>query len=202
MPALPGYLTAMKKVCRRHGVLFILDEVMCGMGRTGYIHAWQQENVVPDIQLVGKCLGGGHTAISAMLVSQEIYDAFVDGPGTGIFNHGHTFQNFPLACAAGLAVQRIVLEDGLLANVRDKGEKLMTKLVCRLGTHPHVGNIRGAGLFRGVSFREVSLAKSLHTKDRIRGRQSDQGAVSFGRACCREHSRVRYIILEQHRDTN
>lgn len=147
VPALPGYLAAMKKVCKKYGVLFILDEIMCGMGRTGYMHAWQEEGVVPDIQLVGKALAGGYAAVSAIIVGHEIVEAL----GHTTFAHGHTFQNFPAACAAGLAVQKIVQNDKLLDNVKDKGEKLMKKLVARLSDHPNVGNIRGAGLFRGVS---------------------------------------------------
>ena len=127
-------------------MLFILDEVMCGMGRTGHMHAWQEEGVVPDIQLLGKGLAGGYAALSAMLVGPLVADAL----GHGAFAHGHTFQNFPAACAAGLAVQRIIRDDNLLANVRDKGPKLGNKLAARLGDHPHVGNIRGPGLFRGV----------------------------------------------------
>lgn len=147
VPALPGYLAAMKKVCKKYGVLLILDEIMCGMGRTGYMHAWQEEGVVPDIQMVGKGLAGGYAPMSALLVGPEVVNAL----GDDCFAHGHTFQNFPAGCAAGLAVQKIVEEDKLLDNVKDKGDKLMKKLVARLGDHAHVGNIRGAGLFRGVS---------------------------------------------------
>jgi adenosylmethionine-8-amino-7-oxononanoate aminotransferase len=149
VPALPGYLSAMKSVCKKYGVLFILDEVMSGMGRTGYMHAWQDEDVVPDIQLVGKGLAGGYAAISAMLVGPVITDAL----GEAAFAHGHTFQNFPAACAAGLAVQQIVRDDNLLENVRDKGDKLMKKLMTRLSDHPNVFDIRGKGLFLGVSLR-------------------------------------------------
>jgi adenosylmethionine-8-amino-7-oxononanoate aminotransferase len=140
---------AMKRVCQQYGVLLILDEVMCGMGRTGYMHAWQEEKVVPDIQLIGKGLAGGYAAISAMLIGPVIADAL----GENAFAHGHTFQNFSTACAAGLAVQEIVRDDNLLANVRDKGEKLMQKLKGRLGDHAHVLDIRGKGLFIGVSGR-------------------------------------------------
>ena len=137
----------MKRVCKKYGVLLILDEVMCGMGRTGYMHAWQEEDVVPDIQLVGKGIAGGYAALSAMLVGPTIVDAM----GDNAFAHGHTFQNFPSACAAGLAVQEIVQQDNLLENVRDKGEKLMQKLQARLGDHSNVFDIRGKGLFIGVS---------------------------------------------------
>jgi adenosylmethionine-8-amino-7-oxononanoate aminotransferase len=139
----------MKRVCRKYGVLLIFDEVMCGMGRTGLMHAWQEEGVVPDIQLLGKGLAGGYANLSAMLAGPLI----VDSLGDGAFAHGHTFQNFPAGCAAGLAVQRVVRDDNLLANVCDKGEKLMKKLMARLGDHPYVGNIRGPGLFKGVGVR-------------------------------------------------
>ncbi|KAF1939899.1 omega-amino acid-pyruvate aminotransferase [Clathrospora elynae] len=148
VPALPGYLAAMKKVCRKHGVLIIFDEIMCGMGRTGRMHAWQEEGVVPDILLVGKGLAGGYAAISAMIVGKEIVVAL----GHGVFAHGHTFQNFPAACAAGLAVQMIIQDENLIQNAYEKGEKLEKKLAARLGNHPHVGNIRGPGLFKGIEF--------------------------------------------------
>jgi adenosylmethionine-8-amino-7-oxononanoate aminotransferase len=140
----------MKKVCAKYGVLLILDEVMCGMGRTGYLHAWQEENVVPDIQILGKGLAGGYQAISAVLINHTIANAFLNGPGRGMFSHGHTFQNFPRACVAGLAVQKIVRDDNLLENVKVKGKILQQRLNKQLMNHPHVGDIRGKGLFQGV----------------------------------------------------
>ncbi|RMZ68648.1 aminotransferase [Pyrenophora seminiperda CCB06] len=156
VPALPGYLSAMKRVCRNHGVLFILDEVMCGMGRTGYMHAWQEEGVVPDIQLVGKGLAGGYAPISALLAGIEVADTL----GDEAFAHGHTFQNLPMACAAGLAVQQIVQDDCLIENVREKGDKLMKKLMARLESHPNVGNIRGKGFFYGIEFVQDKKSKT------------------------------------------
>ncbi|KAL1800910.1 hypothetical protein ACET3X_001252 [Alternaria dauci] len=156
VPALPGYLSAMRRVCDKYGVLFILDEVMSGMGRTGYMHAWQDEDVAPDIQLVGKGLAGGYAAISAMLVGPVITNAL----GEAAFAHGHTFQNFPAACAAGLAVQQIVRDDNLVDNVREKGEKLMKKLMARLSDHPNVFDIRGKGLFLGIEFVQDKKTKA------------------------------------------
>jgi adenosylmethionine-8-amino-7-oxononanoate aminotransferase len=141
----------MKKVCVEYGVLFILDEVMCGMGRTGHLHAWQEDNVVPDLQVVGKGLAGGYQAISAVLVNHKVASAFLDGPGTGVFSHGHTFQNFPQACAAGLAVQKIIRDEGLVMRVKSKGKYLQQRLMEDLEHHPHVGNIRGKGFLQGVS---------------------------------------------------
>ncbi|KAF3050063.1 hypothetical protein E8E11_009176 [Didymella keratinophila] len=160
VPAEAGYLAAMRDVCDRYGVLLIFDEVMCGMGRTGYLHAWQKDNVAPDIQTVGKGLAGGFQQLSAMLVSPKITDAFEHGPGSGAFSHGHTFQNYPLACAAGLEVQKIIQEENLLQNVRTKGNRLSKLLKKRLGDHPNVGDIRGAGLFWGIEF-----VQDRHTKD-------------------------------------
>ncbi|KAJ8106593.1 hypothetical protein OPT61_g9433 [Boeremia exigua] len=152
VPAESGYLAAMREVCDRYGVLLIFDEVMCGMGRTGVMHAWQAEGVAPDIQTTGKGLAGGFQQLSAMLISPKVSDAFEFGPGSGAFSHGHTFQNYPLACAAGLEVQKIIQEENLLQNVKDKGARLSRLLKKRLGNHPRVGDIRGAGLFWGIEF--------------------------------------------------
>lgn len=139
----------MKNVCTRHGVLLIFDEVMCGMGRTGHVHAWQAENVVPDIQILGKGLAGGYAPISAMLISAELTKTF-DASGTA-FNHGHTFQNNTLSCAAGLAVQRYISDNNLLENITQKGTILKKKLLEALATHRHVGDVRGKPGFIGVS---------------------------------------------------
>ncbi|KAH6644540.1 omega-amino acid-pyruvate aminotransferase [Boeremia exigua] len=147
-----GYLAAMREVCDRYGVLLIFDEVMCGMGRTGITHAWQKEGVAPDIQTTGKGLAGGFQQISAMLINSKVSDAFEFGPGSGAFSHGHTFQNYPLACAAGLEVQKIIQEENLLQNVKEKGARLSKLLKKRLGRHPNVADIRGAGLFWGIEF--------------------------------------------------
>lgn len=118
-----GYLAAMKAVCKKYGALFILDEVMCGMGRSGTLHAWQAENsdaqgynCVLDIQAIGKGLGGGYQPIARVLIAHEIVRVLKDG--SGAFLHGQTYQAFPVACAAALTVQRIIERDNLLENVR------------------------------------------------------------------------------------
>jgi adenosylmethionine-8-amino-7-oxononanoate aminotransferase len=154
-PAVPGYLKAMREVCDHYGILLIFDEIMCGMGRTGYLHAWQKEQVVPDIQLVGKGLAGGFMSISGMLVGHKVAKVFEDGPSKGAFNHGHTFQCQPEACAAALATQLFIQENHLLENVRKQGPILMRKMRERLQHHRYVGDIRGAeeGLFSSVSSR-------------------------------------------------
>jgi adenosylmethionine-8-amino-7-oxononanoate aminotransferase len=146
----------MRDVCDRYGMLLIFDEVMCGMGRTGYLHAWQAENVIPDIQLVGKGLAGGFQPISAMLVGHKVSQALKDGPSNGAFNHGHTFQNHPMGAAAALMVQGIIEDENLLQNVQEKGRNLEMKIRDRLTHHRYVGDIRGP---KGSLFYAVSMPR-------------------------------------------
>jgi len=148
VPAPAGYFRAVRAICDRHGALLILDEVMCGMGRTGTLHAWEQEGIAPDIQAVAKGLGGGYQPIGAVLASARVVDALRDG--SGAFQHGHTYLAHPVACAAALAVQEVIREEGLLAQVQARGALLDQRLTERLGNHRHVGDIRGRGLFRGI----------------------------------------------------
>jgi adenosylmethionine-8-amino-7-oxononanoate aminotransferase len=150
VPAVPGYFRRIRQICDRYGVLLILDEVMCGMGRTGTLFAYEQEGVVPDIAVIAKGLGGGYQPIGATLVSRKIYDAI--RKGTGFFQHGHTYLGHPIACAAALAVQRVVKEEHLLDNAVRQGALLRRTLDARLGDHAHVGDIRGRGLFIGIEF--------------------------------------------------
>jgi len=148
VPATDGYFRRIREICDRHGVLLILDEVMCGMGRTGTLHACEYDGVAPDIMTVAKGLGAGYQPIGATMVAGAIFDTIRDG--TGFFQHGHTYMGHPTACAAALAVQKVIAEENLLANVRTMGELLEEMLTERLGNHRHVGDIRGRGLFRGV----------------------------------------------------
>ncbi|KAL1979524.1 hypothetical protein VTN96DRAFT_5667 [Rasamsonia emersonii] len=150
VPAVPGYLQAMKRVCEKYGALLILDEVMSGMGRCGTLHAWEQEGVVPDIQTIGKGFGGGYLPIAGVLIGEHIVDTL--DKGTGVFRHGQTYQGHPVACAAALAVQKIIREQNLLENVRAMGALLESELKRRLKDHPNVGDIRGRGLFWGIEF--------------------------------------------------
>ena len=117
-----GYFQAIRRVCDRHGALLVLDEVMCGMGRTGTLHAWEQEGIAPDLQVVAKGLGGGYQPIGALLIGERVIEAL--RAGSGAFKHGHTYQAHPVACAAALAVQRVIQADGLLDNVRAMGARL------------------------------------------------------------------------------
>lgn len=153
----PGYLKAVQAVCRRHGVLLILDEVMCGMGRTGTLHACEQEGVVPDLIAVAKGLGGGYQPIGAVLAQKHIVDAM--SAGSGFFQHGHTYLGHPVACAAALAVQQVIERDGLLAKVRSDGQVFGQMLHAALAAHPHVGDIRGRGFFWGIELVADRVSK-------------------------------------------
>jgi adenosylmethionine-8-amino-7-oxononanoate aminotransferase len=139
----------MKAVCDKYGVLLILDEIMCGMGRVGSLHAWEQEGVVPDIQAIGKGLGGGYAPVAGLLINPRVTKTLI--AGSAAFSHGQTYQGHPVACAAALEVQRIIREDNLMANVKEMGELLESELRRRVGGHMNVGDIRGKGLFWGVS---------------------------------------------------
>ena len=148
VPPAPGYFRRIREICDEYGVLLILDEVMCGMGRTGTLFACEQDGVRPDIICIAKGLGAGYQPIGAMLCSKDIYDTIAGG--TGFFQHGHTYIGHPVATAAGLAVVRAILDRGLLAQVQAKGQALQAALTARFGQHPHIGDIRGRGLFRGI----------------------------------------------------
>jgi hypothetical protein len=128
----------------------ILDEVMCGMGRTGTLFACEQEGVRPDLVTIAKGLGAGYQPIGATLVSAPVFRA-IEG-GSGFFQHGHTYLGHPTACAAALAVQQTIEDEQLLARVEQQGAKLRELLGERFGDHPAVGDIRGRGLFWGLEF--------------------------------------------------
>ena len=178
--ALPGYFQAVWSICDRHGALLILDEVMCGMGRTGTMHAWEQEGVFPDIQIVAKGLGGGYQPIGGILIGGRIVDAI--RAGSGAFLHGHTYQAHPVACAAALEVQRIIRGDNLLANVRAMGAKLEASLTERFGNHRHVGDIRGRGLFWAIELVADRATKKVFDPKRKLNDQVKREALARGLA--------------------
>ena len=148
VPAVAGYFKRVREICDRHGVLLILDEVMCGMGRTGTLHACEQEGVSPDLLAIAKGLGGGYAPIGALLMQDKIFETVARG--SGAFQHSHTYMGHPLACAAALTVQRVIQRDNLLANVRTQGAHLSRRLKERFGNHPFVGDVRGRGLLQGL----------------------------------------------------
>ncbi len=181
VPAVPGYFARIREICDRHGVLLILDEVMCGMGRTGYLFACEGEGVRPDIVTIAKGLGAGYQPIGAMLCSEEIHRTIAEG--SGFFQHGHTYLGHPAAAAAGLAVLRAILERGLLGAVRARGDQLRAALTAALGDHPHVGDIRGRGLFIGIELVEDRASKAPFAPARALAARVKRAAFEAGLIC-------------------
>jgi len=144
----PGYFRRIREICDRYDFLLILDEVMCGTGRTGTLHACEQENIRPDLLAQAKGLGAGYQPIGGMLVSSRIVDTLVGG--SGFFQHGHTYMGHPTACAAALAVQRVFERDRLIQRVAEKGKQFGQRLRDVFDEHPHVGEVRGRGYFWGI----------------------------------------------------
>ncbi|MHB1124186.1 MAG: aspartate aminotransferase family protein [Ramlibacter sp.] len=178
----PGYFKAVREVCDRHGVLLILDEVMCGMGRTGSLHACEQEGVTPDLLVVAKGLGGGYQPIGAVLAHKRIVDAM--SQGSGFFQHGHTYLGHPVACAAALAVEHVLQRQNLVARVRQSGARLEALLGETLGGHPNVGDIRGRGLFWGIELVRDRASKTpfdpaLKLHARIRKKAMARGLMVY-----------------------
>ena len=164
-----GYFSPVRQVCDRYGVLLILDEVMCGMGRTGTLYACEQEGVVPDLLAIAKGLGGGYQPVGAVLAHSRVVQAMTQG--SGFFQHGHTYLGHPVACAAALAVQQVIQRDGLLEKVRTEGPLFEAMLTQALGEHRHVGDIRGRGFFWGIELVADRASKTpfdpllkLHTR--------------------------------------
>jgi len=165
VPAVPGYLKRIREICDQYGVLLILDEVMCGMGRTGHLFACTEDGVAPDMITIAKGLGAGYQPIGALLTSARIYDAIA--AGTGFFQHGHTYMGHAMAATAANAVLGEILGRDLLARVRIQGDKLDAALRAKFGQHAHVGDIRGRGLFRGIEL--VADRETKATFDPSRG---------------------------------
>ena len=158
LAAPPGYFRRIREICDLHGILLILDEVMCGMGRTGTLFACEQDGVTPDIVCIAKGLGAGYQPIGAMICTADIHDTIA--AGTGFFQHGHTYMGHPAAAAAGLAVVNAILDRGLLPRVMAQGDRLHGSLTARFGQHPYVGDIRGRGLFRAIELVEDRETKA------------------------------------------
>ncbi len=177
-----GYYKRVREICDRHGILLILDEVMCGMGRTGSLHACEQEGVAPDLMAIAKGLGGGYQPIGAVLIGGRIIDAI--GAGSGFFQHGHTYIGHPVACSAALAVQDVFERDNLVARCAAMGAVLRRRLGDRFGTHPHVGDIRGRGLFLALELvrdraTQAPFDPALKLNARVKRAALDAGLMCY-----------------------
>ncbi len=198
VPPVPGYFKRIREICDRHGVLLILDEVMCGMGRTGSLYACEQDGISPDILTCAKGLGGGYQPIGAVLASGKVYDTIAEG--SGAFEHGFTYIGHATACAAALAVQRTIEADDLLANVRGRGAALREALVERFGNHHHIGDIRGRGLFIGLELVADRASKepfdpAAKVNGKIKSRAMAEGLVCYPGGGTADGRRGDHVLL-------
>ncbi|MEQ8397553.1 aspartate aminotransferase family protein [Thalassobaculum sp.] len=180
--AVPGYLARVRTICDRHGVLLIFDEVMCGMGRTGTLYASEYDGVVADVYVVAKGLGAGYQPIGAVIASEGVYAAIHEG--SGFFQHGHTYMGHPVACAAALAVQAAIRDEGLLARVQSGGATLRALLEERFGNHAHVGEIRGRGYFVGLELvadraSKATFDPALALHNRVKAAAMENGLICY-----------------------
>lgn len=181
VPAVEGYFKRIREICDQYGVLLILDEVMCGMGRTGTLFASEQEGIFPDIVAVAKGLGAGYQPIGAMLCSDKIYAAIE--AGSGFFQHGHTYVGHPTASAAALAVLEKLTDGGLVERSALMGDRLQAALIQAFGQHPNIGDIRGRGLFRGLEFVEDRETKQPFAPERALHKTLKREAFEAGLIC-------------------
>jgi adenosylmethionine-8-amino-7-oxononanoate aminotransferase len=178
----PGYFAGVDRVCKKYGVLLLIDEVMCGMGRTGHLYACEAEGITPDLVVIAKGLGAGYQPIGAVLAQQHITDAIAQG--SGFFQHGHTYLGHATACAAALAVQQVMHRDGLVARCAEQGHRLKNLLDQTFAEHPYIGDVRGRGLFLGVELVQNKATKrsfdpnlKLHAK--IKSRAQELGLLCY-----------------------
>ena len=181
--AVPGYFGHIREICDRYGIHLRLDEVMCGTGRTGSMMAYEQEHITPDMVTMAKGLAAGYQPVGALLCTSKISDAI--RKGSGYFQHGHTFMGHATAVAAALAAQKVIKDEGLLGNVVERGKAIKAELKKNLANHPHVGDVRGRGMFIGVEFvsdRETKTpfdpASKFHNKVQLEA--MDRGLLCYG----------------------
>lgn len=198
VPAVDGYFKRIREICDRYGVLLILDEVMCGMGRTGHLFACDHDGSAPDILCIAKGLGAGYQPIGAMLCTGVIYEAIAKG--SGFFQHGHTYLGHPVATAAALAVVRELTEQDLPAQAARLGGQLHDMLQTRFGSHPHVGDIRGRGLFWGLELvaerdSKTPFDPALGLAGKIKAAAFDAGLICYPMSGTRDGRQGDHILL-------
>ncbi|MCY4049130.1 MAG: aspartate aminotransferase family protein [Hyphomicrobiales bacterium] len=198
VPAVAGYFRRIREICDKYGVLLILDEVMCGMGRTGFLFACEADGITPDIVCIAKGLGGGYQPIGAMLCTGKIYDAIKSG--SGFFSHGHTYLGHPMAAAAGHAVVSKLLDRKLVERAKEMGTVLRSSLETRFGQHPHIGDIRGRGLFMGLEIVEDRASKQPFAPEKSIALRTKLAAFEAGLICypvggTRDGKRGDHILL-------
>ena len=198
VPAVKGYFKRIREICDRYGVLLILDEVMCGMGRTGHLFACEAEGIAPDILCIAKGLGAGYQPIGAMLCTDAIYNAIK--AGSGFFQHGHTYLGHPVATAAALAVVGKILDQHLTERSLRQGDKLSSALHECFGQHPHVGDIRGRGLFQAIELvadRETKqpFDPSMGLAGKIKSAALEAGLICYPMPGTRDGQSGDHVLL-------
>ena len=194
----PGYFQRIREICDQYGILLVLDEVMCGMGRTGSLFACEQEGIAPDVLCIAKGLGAGLQPIGAMLCTGTIYQAIAEG--SGFFQHGHTYQGHPTACAAGIAVLQTMLEQNLPEQVKEKGSRLRQALQQQFAEHPNVGDVRGRGLFLGIELVQDKQTKeplnpNFNLPEQIRHTAMQHGLLCYPMGGTIDGRRGHHILL-------
>lgn len=198
VPATEGYFKRIREICDQYDVLLILDEVMCGIGRTGTFYAFEQDKIIPDLVTIAKGLGAGYQPIGAVVASSKIYDAIANG--SGFFQHGHTFMAHPMACASALATINTILNEHLLDKVTEQGEKLKNKLEVALQPLPYVGDIRGRGLFLGVELvadklTKMPLASSTEANKKVKNIAMQHGLMCYPMAGTIDGKQGHHILI-------
>lgn len=198
VPSVPGYFARIREICDRYGVLFIADEVMCGMGRTGTLFAIEPHGACPDIITVAKGLGAGYQPIGATMASARVVEAIA--AGSGALANGHTYMNHAVACAASLAVMRAIEAEDLLASVRRRGAELRAALDARFGQHPHVGDIRGLGLFQALELvtdrqTKAPFERAANVAETIKAAALEDGLVCYPAAGGADGLRGDHVLL-------
>ena len=181
LPPVEGYFKRIREICDKYGILLVLDEVMCGMGRTGTLFACEQDGIAPDILTTAKGLGAGYQPIGAMICTDTIYKAIEDG--TGFFQHGHTYIGHPTAAAGALAVLTKLTDGGLVKRAAETGTKLRAALDDAFATHPYVGDIRGRGMFLGIEFVEDKESKKPFDPALATAKHLKKAAFEAGLIC-------------------
>ena len=197
-PAPAGYFKRVREICDTYGVLFIADEVMCGMGRTGSLFALEQEGIAADITTLAKGLGAGYQPIAAVMAAENGIRIIKDGSGT-LWN-GHTYMSHAIATAGALAVQQVIEEENLLSNVRMRGEQLREGLQTRLGQHPHVGDLRGRGLFWTAELVQDRATKkpfdaTLGLAPKVQKTALDLGLMCYPSQGCADGTQGDHVLL-------
>jgi adenosylmethionine-8-amino-7-oxononanoate aminotransferase len=196
--AVPGYFSRIREICDRYGVHLILDEVMCGTGRTGSMMAYEQEHITPDIVTMAKGLAAGYQPVGALLCTNRIVETIRNN--SGYFQHGHTFMGHATAVAASLATQKVIKDENLLENVVKRGKEIRTQLAKAFANHPNVGDVRGRGMLIGIEFVEDRESKApfdprSKTHNEIQKTAMDNGLLCYGMGGTIDGQRGDHILL-------